>query len=78
MGAIHHLHGAGGLRAQLVTMKKYLPQSSVSARHVASDRTQDRPGHLLADDGTKPRSPIDVVLDDHRKAVETLKEVGEG
>ena len=74
MGAVHHLHGAGGLRAQLRTMKKYLPQFGIGAP-CGFGRTQDRPGHLLADDGSKPRSPIDVVLDDHRKAVATLKDV---
>ena len=77
MGAIHHLHGAGGLRAQLETMKKYLPQFGVGAP-CGFGRTPDRPGQLITDDGSKPRSPIDVMLDDHRKAVGTLKEVMRG
>lgn len=74
MGAIHHLHGAGGLRAQLQTMKTYLSNFGVGAP-CGFGRAPDRPGRLITDDGSKAQNPIEIILDDHKKAAAALKEV---
>jgi hypothetical protein len=74
MGAIHHLHGAGGLRAQVETMKKYLSDFGLGAP-CGFGRAPDRPGRLITDDGSKAADPIAIILADHKKAVGVLKDV---
>jgi hypothetical protein len=74
MGSVHHLHGVAGPRKQLETMKKYLSDFGVSSP-CGFGRAPDRPGRLLADDGGKPRDPIAVIIEDHKKQVAMLKEV---
>ena len=74
MGTVHHLHGPGGPRPQIETIKKFLPQFGVSAP-CGFGRAADRPGRLLADDGSKPPNPIDVIIDDHKHHVALLKEL---
>ena len=72
MGAIHHLHGPDGLRAQLKMMKKYLRDFGIGSPcgfGRAADRTTD---HLITADGSKAANPIEVILDDHRSAVAML------
>lgn len=74
MGAVHHLHGPGGMAAQLKTIKKYLPDFGVGSP-CGFGRTADRNDRLVTDDGSKVANPIPIILDDHRKAVDTLREV---
>jgi hypothetical protein len=74
MGAIHHLHGAGGLAAQLRTIKKYLPDFGVGAP-CGFGRAPDRPGRLITDDGSKASNPIEIILADHKAAAKTLQDV---
>ena len=74
MGAVHHLHGAGGLKAQVQTMKKYLPDFGLGAP-CGFGRSPDRPGRLITDDGSKAADPVAIILQDHKKAVAVLKEV---
>jgi hypothetical protein len=38
-------------------------------------RAADRSDRLITDDGSKAADPIQVILDDHRKAAEMLREV---
>src|SRR5262249_37529902 len=75
MGAIHHLHGPDGLRAQLNMMKKYLPDFGIGSPcgfGRAADRTTD---HHTTADGSKAANPIEVILDVHRNAVKMLADV---
>jgi hypothetical protein len=75
MGAIHHLHGPNGLNDQLRQIKKHLPDFGIGSPcgfGRAADRTTD---HLITADGSKAANPIEVILDDHRKAVTMLGEV---
>ena len=74
MGTVHHLHGAGGPRRQLETIRKFLPDFGVSSP-CGFGRTADRPGRLLTDDGTKPSNPIDVVIRDHKEQVALLTQL---
>lgn len=50
VGAIHHMHGPEGLRAQLATVKKYLPRFGLAAP-CGFGRAPERPGRLLTDEG---------------------------
>ncbi|HVG51881.1 MAG TPA: hypothetical protein VM867_09635 [Xanthobacteraceae bacterium] len=77
MGSIHHLHGKGGLGAQLKAIKKYLPEFGIGAP-CGFGRAADRPGRLLADDGGKTEDPIKTVIEDHKAAAATLREVLRG
>jgi hypothetical protein len=74
MGTVHHLHGPGGPRRQLETIRRFLPDFGVSSP-CGFGRTADRPGRLLTDDGTKPSNPIDIVIGDHKQQVALLKQV---
>jgi hypothetical protein len=74
MGTIHHLHGPGGMRGQLEAIKRYLPRFGVSSP-CGFGRAPDRPGRLITDDGSKAANPIDIILDDHRKAAALLRDV---
>ena len=74
MGAIHHLHGAGGLSAQLKVMKRYLRDFGLGSP-CGFGRSADRSDRLITDDGSKAVNPIETILDDHRKAVIALWDV---
>lgn len=75
VGAIHHLHGAGGMKAQLETVKRYIPEFGLGAP-CGFGRTPERPGRLLTDEGDAPPPEIiQTILDDHRHAVEILHDV---
>jgi hypothetical protein len=73
MGTIHHLHGPGGMRGQLEAIKRYLSRFGVSSP-CGFGRAPDRPGRLITDDGSKAANPIDIILDDHRKAAALLRD----
>ena len=77
MGAIHHLHGPHGLRDQLKTMKKYLSDFGLGSP-CGFGRAADRQDRLITDDGSKAANPIEVILNDHKKAVGVLREVMKG
>lgn len=77
MGTIHHLHGSGGMEAQLRTIKKYLPEFGIAAP-CGFGRAPDRPGRLLTDDGTKVPDYLDIILRDHKAAMETYAKVMTG
>ena len=51
LGAIHHLHGASGLRGQLRAARKYLPQFGLAAP-CGFGRAPERPGRLLTEEGS--------------------------
>jgi hypothetical protein len=74
MGAIHHLHGPGGMGDQLRVMKKYLSDFGLGSP-CGFGRAADRSDRLITDDGSKVADPIQVILDDHRKAAEMLQDV---
>lgn len=74
MGAIHHLHRPGGMGDQLRVMKKYLSDFGLGSP-CGFGRAADRSDRLITDDGSKAADPIQVILDDHRKAAEMLREV---
>ena len=75
VGAIHHLHGPGGLRRQLELSKKYLKDFGIAAP-CGFGRAPERPGSLLS---LKGPAPGDVMLRnivaDHVEAVKVLLEV---
>ena len=76
-GAIHHLHDdATGLRPQLETLKKYVPDFGLAAP-CGWGRVMDRgkTDHMLAKPGQKLDDPLGVIVGDHIAAVETLQDV---
>ncbi len=75
VGAIHHLHGEAGLRAQLDTVKTYLPDFGLAAP-CGFGRVPFKPGRLLTEEGDAP--PPDfmrIILDDHQNAVDVLNDL---
>jgi len=75
VGAIHHLHGAEGLRGQVDTVKKYLPEFGLAAP-CGFGRVPDRPGRLLTEEGDDaPPDFMRIILEDHQNAVGLLQEV---
>ncbi|MEQ8698713.1 MAG: hypothetical protein RLT05_19425 [Bauldia litoralis] len=75
VGAIHHLHGAAGLRGQIGTVKKYLPKFGLAAP-CGFGRVPVRPGRQLTDEGdVVPPDFMRIILEDHKKAVDVLHEV---
>jgi hypothetical protein len=74
MGAIHHLHGARGMGEQLQTIKKYLPDFGLGTP-CGFGRSLDRSDRLITDNGSRATNPIEIILDDHRKAVGMLHEM---
>jgi len=78
VGAIHHLHGEGGLRDQITSIKKHLPEFGLAAP-CGFGRAPERPGRLLTDSGNDaPPDYIQVILDDHAAAVDVLRDVMAG
>ena len=70
VGAIHHLHGSGGMRAQLDVVRSMLPEFGLAAP-CGFGRTPERPGRLLTEEGDEP--PLDIlgtIIEDHRAAVD--------
>ena len=74
VGAIHHLHGGAGLRAQIDRVKRYLPDFGLAAP-CGFGRVPDRPGRLLTEEGDEaPPDFMRIILDDHLDAVRLLDE----
>jgi hypothetical protein len=74
VGAIHHMHG-DGMRRQLEAIRAYIPDFGLAAP-CGFGRAPERPGRLLSEQGDGPPPDyIQIILDDHKKAVETLHEV---
>ncbi|MCC6472524.1 MAG: hypothetical protein IT514_02150 [Burkholderiales bacterium] len=74
VGAIHHLHGAGGLARQIQVARRYLPDFGLAAP-CGFGRAPERPGSLLAHKGPAPAEQIlHGIIEDHLAAVQTLRE----
>jgi len=73
VGAIHHLHGAAGLRGQVQVVRKYLSEFGLAAP-CGWGRTPERPGRLLTEEGGGVANAIEIILRDHKGAVELLRE----
>ena len=72
VGAIHHMHGTDGLRRQLETVKKFLPEFGLAAP-CGFGRVPEQPGRMLTEEGdTAPPDYMRIILDDHQNAVELL------
>ncbi len=72
LGAIHHMHDAAGLRAQLAAARKFLPAFGLSAP-CGFGRTTERPGKLLA---SRPRTAQEVasaIVSEHEQAMALLR-----
>jgi hypothetical protein len=78
LGAIHHMHDAAGLRAQLRAARKYLPRFGVAAP-CGFGRAPERPGRLLTAEGSSaPSNYLDIIIRDHLDAAAALREVMAG
>ncbi len=74
VGAIHHLHGTDGLRAQLALAGKYLKDFGIAAP-CGFGRAPERPGSLLSHTGPAPVDKImKNIIEDHVAAVEILRD----
>jgi hypothetical protein len=71
LGAIHHMHGPGGLAAQVRAARKYLAAFGLAAP-CGFGRAPERPGRLLSEGGARVGDPIAVILADHLQAAEIL------
>ena len=68
VGAIHHLHGSGGMRAQFEVIRSMVPAFGLAAP-CGFGRTPERPGRLLTDEGESPPPDIiGTIIADHRAA----------
>ncbi|HEY1932731.1 MAG TPA: hypothetical protein VGG99_12015 [Acetobacteraceae bacterium] len=68
LGAIHHMHGAAGLRGQVEAARKSLPEFGLAAP-CGFGRAPERPGRLLSDEGAVvPADYVDIILRDHLAA----------
>jgi hypothetical protein len=76
MGAIHHLHGQGGLAAQIETIRRYLPGFGLAAP-CGFGRAPERPGRLLSETDGPVRDYVGVILKDHKAAIDLLSRVTE-
>jgi hypothetical protein len=75
LGAIHHMHGADGLRRQLQAARRYLPQFGIAAP-CGFGRVPERPGRFLTEEGSEvPPDYLGIILRDHLAAVEQLHEL---
>jgi len=75
VGAIHHLHGADGLRRQLELVRKYLKDFGIAAP-CGFGRAPERPGSLLSHKGPAPVETImKNIIEDHVAAVKVLREL---
>ena len=72
LGAIHHMHDADGLKAQIDAVRAHIPDFGLAAP-CGFGRAPERPGELLGVGGNAPLSElIQIVLADHRAAAEFL------
>jgi hypothetical protein len=74
MGAIHHLHGAAGLRGQLRTLRRHLDDFGVAAP-CGFGPVPERPGRLLSEQGAQvPPDFLEIIVRDHLDAVQALRD----
>ena len=74
LGAIHHMHDADGLRRQLQAVRRHVADFGLAAP-CGFGRAPERPGRLLTAEGSVPPPDIlDIIVRDHLKAVELLRE----
>ena len=72
LGAIHHMHGAAGLRGQVTAAEKFLPAFGLAAP-CGFGRAPERPGRLLTEQGAAaPPDYLDIILRDHLGAAALL------
>src|SRR5262249_51636644 len=70
VGAIHHMHGTGGIASQLNVVRRYLENFGLAAP-CGFGRAPERPGRLLSDQGAEPpRDLIEAIVADHRASAE--------
>jgi len=75
LGAIHHMHAAGGLRRQLAGARKYLSEFGIAAP-CGFGRVPERPGRFLTEEGSEvPPDYLGIILRDHLAAVEALHQI---
>jgi hypothetical protein len=74
MGAIHHMHGPGGMSEQLRTIKKYLPEFGLGGA-CGFGRVPDHPGKIISEHGRVIPDYLDVILRDHKSALAELAQV---
>jgi hypothetical protein len=75
LGAIHHMHGAAGLGAQVETARRFLPAFGLAAP-CGFGRAPERPGRLLTEQGSAaPPDYLDIILRDHVGAATLLRDV---
>lgn len=74
MGTIHHLHGKGGMEAQLRTIKTLLPKFGIAAP-CGFGRAPEGPGRLLNETGERIPDYLDVILRDHKTAMAAYEKV---
>jgi hypothetical protein len=75
LGAVHHMHGAAGLRGQLGAARRNLPEFGIAAP-CGFGRVPERPGRFLSEAGSDvPPDFLDIIIRDHLDAVRTLRDV---
>jgi hypothetical protein len=75
LGAIHHMHDSDGLRRQIRAARRHVDNLGLAAP-CGFGRAPERPGRLLTAEGSAPPPDIlDIIVRDHLKAVELLREV---
>ncbi len=75
LGAVHHMHGAAGLRGQLGAARRNLPEFGIAAP-CGFGRVPERPGRFLSETGSDvPPDFLDIIIRDHLDAVRTLRDV---
>jgi hypothetical protein len=75
LGAIHHMHDAQGLRRQLHTVRRYLPDFGIAAP-CGFGRVPERPGRFLTETGSEvPPDFLAIIIRDHLDAVRLLHEI---
>jgi hypothetical protein len=75
IGAIHHLHGADGLRLQLRSARQFIADFGIAAP-CGFGRAPERPGGLLSQ--KRPAGADQIlreIIDDHVAAVGVLRDV---
>jgi hypothetical protein len=78
LGAIHHMHDAGGLRRQLRAARRWLPEFGLAAP-CGFGRVPERPGRFLTEMGSEvPPDFLQIILKDHLDAVAVLCEAVNG
>jgi hypothetical protein len=74
LGAIHHMHPAAGLRAQLRAARRHLPDFGLAAP-CGLGRVPERPGRFLSETGSEvPPDFLEIILRDHLDAMAALRE----